>query len=57
MTGVGIGVAVLLVLNLLRMIMKRRRHHRLILPATIFDTGVRSGYRTPGRRHNPHRGF
>jgi hypothetical protein len=54
-TAAGWFLALLLVANLLRM-RARRRKRRLLAPALVYDTGVRSAWRTPGRRR-PHRGF
>jgi hypothetical protein len=49
-------VAGLSVLFLLRVVRGRRGRVVRVMALPI-DTGVRSGWRTPGRRHRPHRGF
>lgn len=50
------GVCLLLVLNLLRRVIRRRRRVHNLAPAMVIDSGFRSAWHTPGRR-GPHRGF
>lgn len=51
-----LAATLLVFLNVIRMHRKRGKRARAILPGIVYDSGVRSPWRTPGRR-GPHRGY